>query len=345
MKVCVIGGSGLVGRVTVNDLLRQGKDVKVIDVKPPKIKVDYSRVDISDVNSTSREIKQCDFVVNAAQYYFNLKVMEASLIAGVSYADLGGLFWMTKEQLPLSEKFEKEGILGVVGIGAEPGITNVSASYLVKKYGTPRQIKFRNGWITKGNKFNWSIDTQLDEATMSAVVWEEDKYVKYPPFSKSELFKFSNPVGEVKVYLTIHSELATIPYSFPGVSKVDWMEGGEGIETLRLLANLGFGDKEEVMGISPRKYLRSLLEKKELLGSNPDGWESAVTTVDNKHGIEVLMPPQGEFDGTQLGAGSAPAVALEVGMKGEGVLPPEKTIEPEPFLNSLKRRGFKVFFF
>ncbi|PSN83499.1 hypothetical protein B9P99_01705 [Candidatus Marsarchaeota G1 archaeon OSP_B] len=352
MKVAVIGGAGMVSKATVFDLMNAGVDTLVVDLRKPSFDVNYIKGDLNNIDEVASAIRNCDYAINAAQYYLNLNAMQACLKAGVNYIDLGGLFWMTNQQLKLNEQFEKAGLLALIGMGAEPGITNVAAAYLHKKFGTPEKIKIRNGWRSLGkNKINWSLDTQLDEMTMEAPVFEDGKFVYKPPFSLSEECEFSAPVGKIKTYLTIHSEIATFPTSFSGVKYVDWMEGGDGIETMYSLAQLGFGDKEEVLGVSPRRYLYELLKKKGLLGysttEKPDEWEAAkvVFHFSNKQAeIEVVIPPNPELgvDATQYGAGVPPSVAVQLGVKGKGVLPPEKVVPPERFFDELSKRGFKI---
>jgi len=337
-----------VGSATLKDLLENNIEVKVIDLRKPKdTDVEYVEGDLNNVNDISAKIKQCDYVINAAQYYFNLKAMEACLKAGVNYIDLGGLFWMTMKQLEKNEEFEKEGLLALIGMGAEPGITNVVARLLYELYGTPKAIKIRNGWRSLSNefKFNWSVDTQMDEITMNAPVWENGKYEYYPPLSRNEEITFSEPIGKVRTYLTIHSELATFPSSFSGVKYVDWMEGGDGFDVVITLGKL-FGDNKEVLGVKSRDYLKELLRIKNFLGSQGDEWESAKVIFeydDFIYEVEVIIPPKYGFDATQYGAGVPSSIAVQMKVKGEGVLPPEKVIKPEEFFNHLQKRGFMIY--
>uniref|UniRef100_A0A2U9ILG5 Saccharopine dehydrogenase n=1 Tax=Acidianus sulfidivorans JP7 TaxID=619593 RepID=A0A2U9ILG5_9CREN len=344
MYVCVIGGSGLVGSATVYDLLKNNVQVKVIDIRKPRFNVNYEYGDLNNVEDIANKIRNCDYVINTSQYYFNIKAMDASLKAGVNYIDLGGLFWMTMKQNEKEKEFEKENLLALIGMGAEPGITNVMARYLYERYGVPEKIKIRNGWRSQGFKLNWSVDTQMDEITMKAPVWKDGKYEYYEPLSLSEEVEFSNPVNKIKTYLTIHSELATFPKSFEGVKYVDWMEGGDGFEAVIVLGKI-FGDNTEVLGIKSRDYLKELLKTKNLIGSSEDEWESAKILFeyeDKKKELEILIPPKEGFDGTQYGAGIPSSIAVQMKVKGVGVLPPEKIINPEPFFEELKKRGFII---
>ncbi|WP_218185313.1 saccharopine dehydrogenase NADP-binding domain-containing protein [Sulfuracidifex metallicus] len=180
MKVAVLGGSGLIGSVIVMELVKRGHNVTVMDLVPPNpLESDFVKVDLREVDNTASKLRTFDLVINSAQYYFNMEAMRASLKAGVNYMDLGGLFWMTRKQLELHKEFEKEGLLALVGMGAEPGVTNVIARKMREEYGIPREIHLRDGWRSTLDNVNWSVDTQLDEATMDAPIWDGE--IKFFP--------------------------------------------------------------------------------------------------------------------------------------------------------------------
>ncbi|BCU71624.1 saccharopine dehydrogenase family protein [Stygiolobus caldivivus] len=347
MKVSVLGGSGLIGRVITKELLRK-HEVNVVDIiRPPYKEVDYIYGDLNNVDDIANKIKNSDYVINSAQYYFNLNAMKASLKAGVNYIDLGGLYWMTRKQLELNDEFEREGLLALVGMGAEPGVTNVIAKYIYNRFGTPEAINLRDGWINYSEKIDWSIDTQMDEMVMDAPVFENGEYKYYKPLSKSEEVDFT--IGRIKVYLTIHSELATFPSSFEGVKYVDWMEGGTGFEQVAFLSRL-FGDDAEVMGIKARRYLKELLRSKGLLGYNnekPNEMEACKVIfkyLNKEVSMEFISGPKGEFDGTQYVTGISPVITVDMKVEGRGVLPPEKVIDSEIFLNRLKEKEVKLIY-
>ncbi len=354
MKVAVIGAAGLVAKATIADLRRANADVLGVDIRKPSLDVEYAKGDLRRPSDVASIIKGCDYAINAAQYYFNLQAMRACLKAGVNYVDLGGLFWMTRKQLRLNDEFERERLAALIGMGAEPGITNVAAAHLHHVSGVPERIAVRNAWRNLSDEFrvNWSIDTQMDELSMKAPVFRGGKYVYYQPCSLYEDTKFRQPVGEFRTYLTIHSELATFPSSFPGVGQVDWMEGGTGFEEARLIAKLGFALREEVHGVSPRRYLYELLNKRGLVGygdAEPKEWESAkvVFSWDHKTSeVEVVIPPRPELgvDATEYGAGVPSSIAVQMGFKGQGVNPPERALNPDRFFEELKKRGFQIYY-
>ena len=73
----------------------------------PKVKV--LKVDINDEENFVKSLEGSDVCLNASVYYTNLPVMEACLKAGVHYTDMGGLFYGTREQLKLHDRFAAGG--------------------------------------------------------------------------------------------------------------------------------------------------------------------------------------------------------------------------------------------
>ena len=92
------------------------------------------------------------------------------------------------------------------------------------------------------------------------------------PLSASpQTVKFPEPVGSIDVYVSLHSELATIPKSFEdyGIKNLVWKEGGADFWKIKFLADLGLtsNDKISIDGveIAPRKFLLKLLESKNMV--------------------------------------------------------------------------------
>jgi lysine 6-dehydrogenase len=234
MKVAVAGGAGLTGQCAVRDLLRNKKVEKVVvadydssslDRLKEKLGEDagrifFERVDVKDHAATAALLAGCDVVINAVQYYFNLDVMAAALSAGVDYLDFGGLYHTTLEQMKqFGDKFLEKGLLGIAGIGAQPGISNLMVKYALESLDRATSVEILDGWrdLTKGDLpmyFTWSPQTFFDESSLEAIIFKNGKYETRPAFSEPQKVSFPAPVGEVDVFLSLHSELATIPNSF-----------------------------------------------------------------------------------------------------------------------------------
>ncbi|HMK84172.1 MAG TPA: saccharopine dehydrogenase C-terminal domain-containing protein [Candidatus Bathyarchaeia archaeon] len=383
MKAVVLGG-GLTGRCAVRDLIENQKVTEIVvgdidkqrlenfvtDLKTNKVKAET--VDVRNHEATARILKDADVVLNAVQYYFNIDVMKAALMARTHYLDLGGLFHTTKKQLELDTEFRKADITAVVGMGGVPGMSNVMARWAVDHLDSVDTIRVRDGWrdfTPNAPRFvvTWSIQTFADEFTLPAMVFENGEYKQVPPLTLPEFLILPSPIGEVEVFTTLHSEIATFPSSFKdkGVKNVNWKEGSlKGWQhDYELLVALGLTSQDKLQfegtQISPRQFLLRLLANRNLLGHPeaivPEDWEcSRVDVLGKKSGkfmelqLDVLYSAKREWKMScaQYGVGvPASIVAQMLGndhIEKKGVLPPENCINPTDFFNELAKRNMPV---
>ncbi len=384
--VAIVGGGGLVSQCASYDLSlsKEVERIIVADIDIGKArevaqrtnrlsgtrKATAIRVDVRNTGESADAVREADVLVNGVQYDFNEKVMQLSLRVGAHYIDFGGLYWMTKKQLRHSSEFRKAGLLAVVGMGAEPGLSGLMARELCDRMDSVETIKIRDGWrdYTKGVPpffVTWSIQTLMDEYTMPGEVYEEGRVRKYRPLELSEEYDFPEPVGKTVVYSTRHSEMATFPSSFraKGVRNVNWMEGGPGFIEQKLLADAGFGDSKALaigeLKVSPRRFLLELLKSKGLLGyprkCRPDSFECLAVEVSGQRGGERVVErrtctfpskPEWGLGAAEYSVGIPGAAATRVILSGKaerrGVLPPEIAFSPEDFYPELVERGFRL---
>src|SRR6185503_2946022 len=136
--VAVLGGAGAMGRAVAHQLHRSGRRVLILDrdaAAARRVGATYAageaRVGAADVRETeglARLLRGASVLVNFAPYRLNLAVMDAAIVAGCHYVDLGGLFHMTRRQLRRSAEFRRAGLLAVLGMGSAPGLTNLFAA-------------------------------------------------------------------------------------------------------------------------------------------------------------------------------------------------------------------------
>jgi saccharopine dehydrogenase-like NADP-dependent oxidoreductase len=390
MKICVAGGAGLTGQCAVRDLLRSKNvesicvadyDQKGLDELRRKLKVESSRIEFKKIDvrnelETTSVFKGNDVVINGVQYYFNLNVMSAALRAKTNYLDFGGLYYTTLEQIRRFDKhFRNAGLLGVVGMGAQPGVSNLMVKQAIKGFSRADSVEILDGWRDKTKSsspiyFTWSPLTFFDESSKEAVVFENGKIVKKPPFSDSETVDFPAPVGKVEVCTALHSELATIPESFEsyGVKKVVWKEGGADFWKIRFLADLGLTSDEKIpyggVEIAPREFLLDLFKKKGMLKMPSDvipndfevtrvivkGWSkrgggTARKTVVIDTRFPAYKPWKvscSQYNVGIPGSIAAQMIASQAEKLPKGVLPAEKVFEPSRFFKELKKRNILV---
>jgi saccharopine dehydrogenase (NAD+, L-lysine-forming) len=291
--------------------------------------------------------------------------MEACLEAGVHYTDMGGLFYTTRKQLELHDRYAEAGISAVLCMGSAPGVPNLQARYAADRLDTIDYIKIFDGIMpppTDDPKFTYAVPTIVDEMIMEPMVFSEGEFKAMEPFSGFEDYWFSAPIGLLPQHLSLHSEVATLPLSFreKGVKecffKINyWGMSKVVVEKIRVLADFGFGatDPVEVNGYSmkPRDMMVSLLSGyvppiTDYLAppkyQPPDWVKEIVTEVKGtKDGQQVTYRMGTLTCKGALPTGVAPALAavwLAEGRVNPGVHPPEMALDPVPFFKELEER-------
>ncbi len=374
MKAIVLGGMGLTGRCAVFDLIENNKMdeiivadiVKNLDFGDPRVK--FVKQDVNDKDSLVKTLRGADVVINAVQYYHNMKIMKAALEAKTNYIDFGGLYRITLEQLTLDQEFKDAGLLAIIGMGAQPGISNIMASYAVSKMDKVDEIIIRDGWIDKTNYqklfFTWSPSTLFDELTLKAVHFD-GSIVESDPFGVSEEYDFGWEIGKAKIFRSIHSEIATLPASFieKGIKYIEWKEGSAEIEKLKFLTDIGFGrlDKVKAGGseVVPREFLFDFLKSQNMFAPPENvqvmDYEMTIVTakgIDEGRPKKVEMRAYFKYDEKwkvsasqkEVGVpGSIIAQMIMTGViKGKGVKPPEQIVPVKPFFAELGKRDIKI---
>jgi lysine 6-dehydrogenase len=287
MKIIVLGGAGLMGRIAVKDLAAsEGVDQVVIADRDTRLahkvvglipvgrqKISVVHTDVTDHDRLVTTLHGADAVLNAVHYYFNLDVMRACLRAGTHYTDLGGLFYNTRKQLALHDEFVEAGLTAVLGMGSAPGVPNVQARYAADRLDTIDYIHIYDGILPPpGNdiRFGYAIPTIIDELVMPPMIFHDGEFVEQAPLSGEEDYWFTSPVGLLRCHLSLHSEVATLPVTFKAKGIRDcffkinyWGMSPEAFAKVELLADLGFAGSEpvDVRGapVKPRDVLTTLL--------------------------------------------------------------------------------------
>jgi saccharopine dehydrogenase (NAD+, L-lysine-forming) len=379
MKILAIGGCGAMGKATTRALMEMDIFDEIIsgDInldaaqawaqKLGDRRVRALRVDVTDAASLRAATRAVDIVANLTPYEFNIPIMQACLENRCHYLDLGGLYRVTKKQLALHENFKAIDRLALLGIGASPGMTNIAAAMGAKQLDQVTDIHIRTGTKGGGKGFGYSAKTVLDECTMNAFVFENGAMQEVPPLSGRERYALPEPVGEVEGFYSIHSELATLPYQYPGVQNVSFRVAFSPrlvnmVETLIDL-KLTSLDKFSCRGVevAPREFLDAhlmRLPKPEELSefkafrvevSGIKNEEPKTKSVKRKTLVYEILVPSKEEWGIKAGAywtGVPAAVAAELMTKGKylaaGALAPEAAFEPEIMLARLADYDLRI---
>ncbi len=285
MHIIVLGGAGAMGRITVRTLteyddvdqitLADYNEARAHDVANvlQSSKVRVQQIDVTNSQQLDALLRGADVVLSAVEYIFNQSILKACIRQKVHYADLGGLFHMSRTLLAMHDEVEAAGITAVLGMGGTPGITNLLARMAVDKLERVDSIKVQLGCgdatpSTAPLIAPYSIRTVLDEFTKPPQVFERGAWVAQEPLTGQEELVFPEPVGRATAVYSLHSECATFPASFQdkGIEYVSFKIAfpNDFLTKLKFLVDLGFGSNEliSVQGVkvSPREVLARLLE-------------------------------------------------------------------------------------
>ena len=302
-KVLVIGAGG-VGSVAVHKMAMNAKIFGEITLASRrKFKCDEiadsvkSRTGINiqtaevDADNTSETVKliekvQPDLLVNLALPYQDLTIMDACLDTGVHYLDTANYeprdeakfeyHW----QWAYQERFEKAGLMALLGSGFDPGVTNVFTSWIWKhhipKIKTLDILDCNGGDHGQHFATNFNPEINIREVTANARHWEEGDWVETPALSHKQTFDFPE-VGERNMYLMYHEELESLTKHFSEIEQARfWMTFGDAyLKHLEVLQNVGMTSIEPVLyegkEIIPLQFLKAVLPEPSTLGSSTTG--------------------------------------------------------------------------
>jgi saccharopine dehydrogenase (NAD+, L-lysine-forming) len=365
MRITVLGAGAMGGSVARLLARHDEVDLRVVDADPGRADAVVSAIGrgtaagLPPEGISAAALGESDAVAVCVPYRLNLEAMRAALGARVPYVDLGGLFHMTRRQLELDAEFRTAGVPAVIGVGACPGLSNVLARLATGRLDAVESIDIVDGSVDPGSEgfaVPYSADTILDELDLPAMVFEGGELREAPAGSGAVEYDFPEPVGRMEAVFTLHSELATLPASIPGVRDVRWRLGlpPAVIGGFRLLLELGLGSREPVPTsagpVAPREVLAAVLGRL----PRSEGPERDVEFLDvvargtlDGRPAEFLgrarFDPQPEgIGGGAFGTAVPIAVAaqwLAEGRIPSGVHPPEAVLAPEAFLADLEREG------
>lgn len=227
-----------------------------------------------------------DLVLNVALPYQDLAIMDACLETGVDYLDTANYEppdeakFEYKWQWAYRQRFEQRGIMGLLGCGFDPGVTNAFCAYaqeqLFDEIHAIDIVDCNAGNHGQPFATNFNPEINIREITQPGRYWERGEWKTIDPLSVSEDFDFPE-VGIRKAYLLYHEELESLSQNIRGLQRIRfWMTFSESYLThLRVLENVGMTSIEPVMfegrPIVPIQFLKALLPDPESLAENYTG--------------------------------------------------------------------------
>ncbi len=384
MKVLVLG-VGAVGTVSALRFARRPifRQVVIADAVPGRAQALAGRIDQPNVRAITLDASREDLLVqairetgttlvlNAALPVTNLIVMRACLEAGVDYIDLasGGTeadgIPKLEDQFALDTAYRSRGRLALLGMGADPGTSNVYAAHIAKhllEEVTAFHVRDGDDSVCEGPGgmvAAFSPWVFIDECLCPATVYRDGKFGYAEPLSGAERFDFPE-IGKLTCFHVDHEETTTLPRFFGAVRNADFKFtlGEEAVATLRVLHQLGLSKKSPItvdgLEIVPRNLVVALMPKpvdlagklrgRSCVGTLGKGYQNGELKAFYVYSIADHEQAYAEMgvQATAYQTGIPPVVAAELIAEGEwrgaGVMSPEQ-FDPDPFLDRLPAAG------
>jgi saccharopine dehydrogenase-like NADP-dependent oxidoreductase len=393
VKALVIGAGGVgsaianiasrrtsITQMTVADYDLKRAEAAVARTKDDRFKA--AKVDAADVEALRELIRNTkpDIVVNAIDPRFVMPIFRACEVEEVNYMDMAMSLSKPHPEYPYTEcgvklgdeqfardwNWAERGIYALVGMGIEPGMSDVFAKYAAEHlFSEIDSITVLDGanLVVEGYEFapTFSIWTTIEECLNPPIVWEDGTgWFTTEPFSEPEIFDFPEGIGPVACVNVEHEEVVLIPQKIDA-KKVNFKYGlgEEFIGILETIQKLGLDKTErvEVKGVkvSPRDLLAASLPDPATLGKRMKGKTCAGVLVkgkdksSNPRAVYIYHAVDNEWSMKEYGDQAVvwqtalnPVIAME--LINDGIWKPEAVMGPEwfdplPFLEKVKEFG------
>ncbi|HTE46902.1 MAG TPA: saccharopine dehydrogenase C-terminal domain-containing protein [Gemmatimonadaceae bacterium] len=377
MRMLVLG-AGLQGSACAYDLL-QDKDVTEVRLADihighlPDFLAPYSGprliptpLDVRDHAAVLGVMRQCDAVMSAIPYYFNLDLARLAVEAGVHFCDLGGNTEIVFKQKELDAQARQKNITIVPDCGLAPGMVNILAEYGIRQLDTVDSVKIFVGGLPQHPEpplnymLVYSLEGALDYYTTLSWVVRGGKRTQVKALSEREPVTFDAPVGTLEAFHTAGG-LSTMAFRYEG--KIPTME----YKTLRYpghaalmqdIRDIGLLDNEpvDVKGVKviPRDVFiatvgprltkskgRDLVALRIIVTGTKGGKPASrsfdlVDRYDEKRDVSAMMRTTGyslSITGLMQARGQ---------VTPPGVHTPDECIPAEAYISELRKRGIEI---
>ncbi len=322
----------------------------------------------------------CTHVMNAVDPRFVMPIFDGAFAAGADYLDMAMSLSRPHPEAPYSQvgvklgdeqfakagEWEAAGRLALVGMGVEPGLSDVFARYAADHlFAEIDELGVRDGsdLTVRGHAFapSFNIWTTIEECLNPPVVWERERgWFTTEPFSEPEVFDFPEGIGPVECVNVEHEEVLLMP-RWVDARRVTFKYGlgAHVIGVLRVLHETGLDSTTPVrvgdVEVAPRDLVAATLPDPSSLGELMTGktcaglWVSGTGTDGRPRRVYLYHVVDNAWSMAEYGSQAVvwqtavnPVVALELlatgRWRGTGVLGPE-AFDAVPFLDLLTAYG------
>lgn len=347
---------------------RQTEGAEDLAARLPDGKAMVCSVDGTDRKALTALLRDCDVVVASMPWRLNLLALEIAAEVGADYVDFGMPFDGTGPEFDRAAAMCRDaGVAGLVGMGMEPGISDVYAMHAAGTLDRAEEAHVFDGDTASVDGLEyfstWSPVDLLDEMRVPAAVYADGRISFLPPMSSHRTFAFPDPVGPRTVYKTNHDETYFLPLGIPTLRQASfniyidaaWVEAAATLRRLGLLR----AEPLEVRGVpvSPLAFIAAALPSPVGLADRIRGYACFVVEVTGQKAgrpVRVRMWSGLSYEdafrlhrtnATGYLVGTGGAVATEMLLEGEvreqGLVIPER-LDPEAYLRRLREKGIEA---
>ena len=397
MKVLLVGAGGVGSAfvaiaarrdffesVVVADYALASAEKAVASIGDPRFTA--AQIDASSADAVAALARSvgATHVMNAVDPRFVMPIFNGALAAGADYLDMAMSLShrhperpyeecgvkLGDEQFDVAGAWESAGRLAVVGMGVEPGLSDVFARYAADHlFSEIDELGVRDGanLTVDGYDFapSFSIWTTIEECLNPPVIWDVDAagqghWYTTEPFSEPEIFEFPEGIGPVECVNVEHEEVLLMPrWITTKRATFKYGLGDEFIDVLKTLHKLGLDSTEKVniggVEVSPRDVVAACLPNPADLGDKMHGktcaglWATGKDKEGKPRSTYLYHVVDNDWSMKEYGhqcvvwqTAINPVIALELlangTWKGSGVLGPE-AFDAVPFLELLTAYG------
>jgi saccharopine dehydrogenase-like NADP-dependent oxidoreductase len=390
MNILVIGSGGVGAAVAAIARRRDffsSMTLADIDVRRAKVAAERTgdsrfqgtKLDASDSAGIAAYAREngIDVILNSTDPRFVMPIFDAAFDVGCTYVDMAMSLprkhpekpfelpgvKLGDEQFARAGAWEDRGQLALVGLGVEPGLSDVFSRYAADHlFSEIDEIGVRDGanLVVDGYRFapGFSIWTTIEECLNPPVIWEKGReWYTTPLFSEPEIFTFPEGIGPVECVNVEHEEVLLIP-RWVDCKRVTFKFGlgAEVINVLEVLQLVGLDSTTPVnvgnVEVAPRDVVAACLPDPATLGDKMHGrtcagtWVTGTGKDGNPREVYLYHVVDNQETTAKDGAQAVvwqTAINAVVGMEllasgtwsGAGVLAPE-AFDSVPFLDLLK---------
>lgn len=328
-------------------------------------KVEARKVDATKKDDLLEVFSDVDAVVSCVSYKVNLLHTQVAIETETHLCDLGGNSKVVEKQLELDSQAKDAGITVVPDCGLAPGMVNVLVRDGISYLDKTDCVRIRVGGLPQEPRpplnyaMVFSVEGLINEYVEPCMVLKDGKISYEDPLIGFEQVEFPEPFGRLEAFNT-SGGTSTLPLTYEGVvDDLDYKTiryAGHG-HTMWVLMKLGLMDSNKYdfdgIEIAPRAVLEGILAKNlpkaekdvTLMRISIEGWKGTesrkleynmVDYYDDETGLTSMMRT------TAFPATTTVVMLADGTVEHNGVLPPERAIPPEAFIEVLRAKGIEI---